>query len=170
MISLCHSVFFSYIFKCGIFFFFFSVLVDSTASVCFLVFNLCRAANCPSHNSSDAATEGDPDYTTLLANAKSPCLMAAAQKLCVIAIHMQQTQIKQPPRATQILILNMFKSCCFSCTQSSLNSWGRLASLACIYSQPSDTIIKETHCGFHYFCMLLFMWKFAENIFFFFSL
>lgn len=61
------------------FFWFFSVLVDSTASVCFLVFNLCWAVNCPSNNLSDAATEGDPDYKTLYANAKPSCLMAAAQ-------------------------------------------------------------------------------------------
>lgn len=45
--------------------------VDPPASVCFSAFHLRWAVNCPSNNLSDAATEGDPDYTTLHANAKS---------------------------------------------------------------------------------------------------
>lgn len=78
---LLHSVFFLYL---QVWDFFFSVLVDPTASVGFLVFNLCWAVNCPSNNLSDAATEGDPDYTTPYANAKSSCLMAAAQSFVLL--------------------------------------------------------------------------------------
>lgn len=60
--------FFPNIFKRGGFF---PVPVDPAASVCFSVFNLCWAVNCPSNNLSDAATEGDPDYTTPHTSAKS---------------------------------------------------------------------------------------------------
>lgn len=142
---------FSYILNCGVFF---SGLVDPTASVCFSVFNLCWAVNCPSNNLSDAATEGDPDYTTLHANAKSSCLMAAAQSFVLLWFTFKRHKSNSPLRQTHILpvfILNVFKSYCFSYMYISFTSWGHLASLACIYSQPSDTITKETHCDFQYF-------------------
>lgn len=102
----------------GVFCFVFSsVLVDPTASVCFSVCNLYWAVNCPSNNLSDAATEGDPDYTTLYANAKSSCLMAAAQSFVLLWFTFNRHKSNRLLRQTQILpvfILNMFKSYCFS--------------------------------------------------------
>jgi len=88
---------FSYILKC---FVFFSGLLDPTASVCFTVFNLCWAVNCPSNNLSDAATEGDPDYTTLYANAKSSCLMAAAQSFVLLRFTFNRHKSNSPLRQT----------------------------------------------------------------------
>lgn len=86
--SILLGVFLFWCFCCGfvvlVCFVFSSVLVDPTASVCFSVCNLCWAVNCPSNNLSDAATEGDPDYTTLYANAKPSCLMAAAQSFVLL--------------------------------------------------------------------------------------
>lgn len=100
-------------FKVGIF----SVPVDLTASVCFSSSNLAQAVNCPSNNLSDAATEGDPDYTTLYANAKSSCLMAAAQSFVLLqftfSIHKSNSLLRQT-RIPPVFILSMFKSCCFT--------------------------------------------------------
>lgn len=100
-------------FKVGIF----SVPVDLTASDCFSVFNLVWDVNCPSNNLSDAATEGDPDYTTPHANAKSSCLMAAAQSFVLLQFTFNIRKSNSLLRQAHILpvfILSMFKSYCFS--------------------------------------------------------
>lgn len=100
-------------FKVGIF----SVPVDLTVSDCFSVFNLVWDVNCPSNNLSDAATEGDPDYTTPHANAKSSCLMAAAQSFVLLQFTFNIRKSNSLLRQTHILpvfILSMFKSYCFS--------------------------------------------------------
>lgn len=136
----------------------FLVLVDPTASVCFSVFNLCWFVNCPSNNLSDAATEGDPDYTTLYANAVF-LFNGSCSKLCLTGIHIQQTQIKQPLQTDTHSACLHFKHVQELLLFIHIHQPHQLrpfSSLACIYSQPTDTIIKETHCDFPYFSYFCF--------------